>query len=199
MGCVAPPFRVASFLGATVETNGPFPFMTFPRKTIRLPRANYTGKRLYFVTICCSNRQPIFGDVNLVTNCVEMLRACATLTQFAIHAYCFMPDHVHLLMDGQASGSRLVNFVSRFKQLTAFDFRRKSNRSLWQSKYYDHILRSDVAMEDVAWYIWMNPVRKGLSRDPWDYPYSGSFTMPWKKKAPAAECWRPPWKKPTAL
>ena len=93
----------------------------------------------------------------------------------------------------------MLDFVYRFKQKTAFEYRRKFGVPLWQVKFYDHILRSDVAMEDVAWYIWMNPVRKGLSCDPWDYPHSGSFTMPWKKKAPAAEYWRPPWKKPPAL
>lgn len=173
--------------------------MPFTSKNIRLAPENYIGKRVYFVTICCDQRKPVFRDADFATCHVEVLRTSAAHAEFAIHAYCLMPDHLHFLAEGLSSGSRLLDFVYRFKQKTAFEYRRKFGVPLWQVKFYDHILRSDVAMEDVAWYIWMNPVRKGLSRDPWDYPHSGSFTMPWKKKAPAAKCWRPPWKKPPAL
>src|SRR6266704_5083306 len=43
--------------------------------------------------------------------------------------------------------------------------------------------RSSDLWERVAWYIWMNPVRKGLCAHAQDYPFSGSFTMDWKGAA----------------
>jgi hypothetical protein len=60
-------------------------------------------------------------------------------------------------------------------------------------RYYDHILRPNEVIEDVACYIWWNPVRKGLCEDPRLYPLSGSQTIDWMKKSPRTN-WTPPWK-----
>src|SRR5437016_4769119 len=79
--------------------------------------------------------------------------------RFAIHAYCVMPDHVHLLVEGMVETCDLVRFISSFKQQTAFYYKKKIGRRLWQSSYYDHILRKPVAANPVAWYTGMNPVR----------------------------------------
>jgi hypothetical protein len=60
----------------------------------------------------------------------------------------------------------------------------------------DEPLRSD-AIDRVAWYIWMNPVRAGLCGSPGDYPFLGSFTEMGArllKGLPASE-WVPPWEK----
>jgi putative transposase len=90
--------------------------------------------------------------------------------------------------------SHLPKFAGRFKQQTAFDDRKGLGGSLWQPKFYDHILRQDSAMDDVAWYIWMNPVRKGLCGDPREYPFSGSLTLPWEEGQSSSAHWTPPWK-----
>ncbi len=51
------------------------------------------------------------------------------------------------------------------------------------------------AAEDVAWYIWMNPVRRGLCREPREFRFSGSFTLPWRSKKSGNSSWTPPWKR----
>jgi len=108
-----------------------------------------------------------------------------------------MPDHLHFLAEGMANGSDLVKFVDAFKQRTAYEFRRSHRQQLWQTRFYDHILRSTDAVEDVACYIWMNPVRKGLCADPHLYPLSGSQTIDWMKCSFAGEEWVPPRKSNT--
>jgi hypothetical protein len=50
-------------------------------------------------------------------------------------------------------------------------------------------------MGDVAAYIWMNPVRKGLCQRPEDYPFLGTFTLPWPPGKALQTAWTPPWKK----
>ncbi|MGO9641150.1 MAG: REP-associated tyrosine transposase [Candidatus Acidiferrales bacterium] len=170
----------------------------FTRKNIRLAPGNYIGKRTYFVTICCHGRRPAFQNAETISRHTEILRDCANQMGFAIHAYCFMPDHLHLLVEGLTSGSRLLEFVNLFKQRTAFEYRRNEGASLWQFKFYDHILRRNAAFHDVAWYIWMNPVRKGLARKACDFPFSGSFSMPWRAQRPPREPWTPPWRKRAA-
>ena len=82
----------------------------------------------------------------------------------AILAFVFMPDHLHLLVQGR-EGASLPRFMKRFKQLTAFWFKQQFGESLWQKGYYDHVLRGDEDLVKGARYIIENPVRAGLVRD----------------------------------
>lgn len=62
---------------------------------------------------------------------------------------------------------------------------------LWQKGFYEHVLRADESIKDVAGYIWLNPVRNGMMENPESYPFSGSFTglqMPAEWSKPG---WRP--------
>jgi putative transposase len=73
--------------------------MPLVRKEIRLTSPNYFGKRLYFVTICTRDRRPILGDTCIVGGMLAILRDLSRHHEFAVHAYCFMPDHLHLLCE----------------------------------------------------------------------------------------------------
>ncbi len=168
------------------------------RKGIRLIRHEYVGRRIYFITICCEQRIPIFQEANRATIAVESLKRVSYSTGVLVHAFCVMPDHVHLLVEGKTSTSDVVKFVTRWKQSTGYLFRQKLPRRFWQRRFYDHVLRSAANSESVAWYIWMNPVRKGLTADPREYPFSGSFTVEWPRGKPTSKVWVPPWER-TAL
>jgi len=98
-----------------------------------------------------------------------------------LHAWCAMPDHLHLLAEGASDSSDLREFVRLFKQRTAFAYRKIYGRPLWELSYYDHILRPGEPVEQAAAYIWRNPVRKKLCLDPAAYPFSGSQTIPWMR------------------
>ncbi len=106
-----------------------------------------------------------------------------------------MPDHFHGLFTGIGPASDLLAFVKNIKQTTSRVYHLRTGETLWQKKFYDHILKTRDNPAGVAAYIWMNPVRKGLCADPRDYPYSGSFTMDWKIAIAPAEAWTPAWKK----
>jgi putative transposase len=83
-----------------------------------------------------------------------------------------MPDHVHLLVE-VPEGVSLGAFVQHFKQLSSHALKRKTGLEAWQISYYDHILRNEESILDVARYIWDNPVRKGLVSDRAKYAFSG--------------------------
>ena len=169
--------------------------MEYWRKNIRLPRSNYIGHQWYFLTTCTQNRVPSLQDGALVDEHINLLVQGAREECFGIQAYCFMPDHLHLLVSGTHETSDCLKFVYGFKQRSAFAFKRATGKKLWQHKPYDHILRPDERWEAVAYYIWMNPVRKGLCACPEDWPHSGSYTMDWKRRlTPPEELWVPPWK-----
>jgi putative transposase len=163
----------------------------FRRKPHRLAPEEYLGQRWYFVTMCCENRAAIFLAAHHAGWIIKSLQAESMLHQFLIDAYCVMPDHLQFLALGTASRSNLLKFVRNFKQKTAHAYVQETGARHWQKNYCDHILRSNEESSRVAAYIWLNPVRKGLCRDFQDYPYSGSFSRPWR--APIEASWIPPW------
>ncbi len=176
--------------------------MNFRRKDIRLEASQYVGRQWYFLTLCTEDSIARFRDGVLVADLLALLAERARLERFDLPAYCFMPDHLHVLVNGTAEDSQLLRFAKGCKQRSGYLFEQKNRQRLWQKKYYEHILRPNDPWESVAWYIWMNPVRGGLCARPQDWPFSGSFTVDWRKfLAPPEELWVPPWrvKLPTPL
>ncbi len=151
------------------------------RKRNRLALDRYCGRGRFFVTICCEGRLEFFREAGLGRTIIGSLREQSNRFGFYVHAYCVMPDHLHFLAEGKTDASDLIRFIKAFKQVTGFECRGRFRDKLWQGSFYDHILRSRDSSESVAWYIWMNPVRKGICRDPREYPFSGSFSLPWPK------------------
>jgi len=167
---------------------------TVHRKGIRLTRREYVGRRIYFITICCEERVPIFKDANRATIAVEELKSVSRSMDVLVHAFCVMPDHVHVLVEGKVCTADIVRFVARWKQSTGYLFRHELQKRFWQRRFYDHVLRRAEDSDSVAWYIWMNPVRKGLAAEPREYPFSGSLTLEWPRGKPVGIAWIPPWK-----
>jgi len=172
----------------------------FRRTKIRLPAERYVGRQLYFVTLCFQNRRHLGRNAGIARWITDELRKHAAACEFFVHAYCVMPDHLHILVAGASETSNMLKFVMSFKQETAREFARETHRPLWQFKYYDHILRGRDSADRVAWYIWSNPVRKGLCATPADYPFLGSLTEMGTRmlKGRTVTEWTPPWK-PAAL
>jgi putative transposase len=112
------------------------------------------------------------------TTVVEMLTQitrAATTWHFAVFAYCFMPDHLHLLVEGRFDESDLRGFAHAVKQRTSYSYSRLQGEPLWQTGYYEHLVRNDIATGDAARYILANPVRARLAEEPSAYPFSGSL------------------------
>jgi putative transposase len=168
--------------------------MVFVHKNIRLPADHYRGPEWYFVTFCCENREKIFHNQTLCNWFMKNLQSMAPLHRIAVHAYCLMPDHIHLLLQGLDVTSDLLKFLKALKQKTGFEYKQTTGKHLWQKKSYDRILRRNEAPDSVAWYIWLNPVRAGLCRSAREFPWSGSLTGTAPKAALPVEPWTPPWK-----
>jgi putative transposase len=135
----------------------------------------YVGLHRYFLTFCTDRRRRIFEDPDAVNVAMEQLRRTADERNFAILAYCFMPDHVHLLIEGTAEHSDCKQFMTTFKQYSGYYYARRFKSKLWQRYGYEHVLRDDERTLDVARYVLANPVRAGLCKSLDEYPYVGSM------------------------
>ncbi len=162
------------------------------RKFTRLPHLNYLGQKFYFVTICCMNRKPVFLNPELSHWLLALLRSQSVAASFNVHAYCLMSDHLHFLAEGLEPNSDLQRLVKSFKMKSSRQYAAQPGGILWQERFYDHILRSLESVEPVAWYIWLNPVRKGLVDKPDDYSFMGSFTGRRMPQVWSAPNWSPP-------
>ena len=140
----------------------------------RLDGVSYVGYQRYFITTCTAFRRPLFTTQPLVTGVTNQLLQTSALLEFAVLAYCLMPDHLHALVEAQSERADLTALIKRFKQMTGFAHRQQTGQPLWQPGYHERILRDDESTEAVVRYILENPVRAGLSRTLGEYPFAGS-------------------------
>ena len=103
----------------------------------------------------------------------QILRA-AEQEQFAVPAYCFMPDHVHILAQGVTEHSDCKRLIKSSKQYSGYMYKQQFGQRLWQPWAYERVVRDDEATIEVARYIVENPLREGLIGSVLDYPFVGS-------------------------
>ena len=135
---------------------------------------DYLGEHRYFLTFCTDFRRPLFTSAERVDlACTQILRA-ATRESFHTIVYCFMPDHVHLLVAGSHPASDCRQFIARAKQFSGYHYQNQFKERLWQRYGFEHVLRAEEDTFRVARYILENPIRAGLVQSVYDYPYIGS-------------------------
>ena len=144
---------------------------------VRLPTFSYSGRHRYFLTFCTHNRSLLFVSPEHVQVVLEQIARVAEEQQFAVPAYCFMPDHVHIVAEGLEECANLKSFVKLAKQCSGFHFRRRFGLTLWQRYLYEHVVRDDETTEAIVAYVVENPLRAGLVERIDDYPFVGSCTM----------------------
>jgi putative transposase len=144
----------------------------------RLEGFDYRGGYRYFLTICAYQRRLAFKDASTIDLVMEQIRFTATEQAFEDIAYCFMWDHIHLLVAGASEAADLKKFAQLMKQRSGWRFARSGDGRLWQPGYYERVLRSEDATSAVVNYIIQNPVRAQIVESPRDYPHwgSGSYT-----------------------
>lgn len=85
-----------------------------------------------------------------------------------------MPDHLHVVTAGETSDSDLIRFINGARQRSGYWHVQRYSTPLWQTGWFDHIIRDHESIERHVSYTLANPVRAGLI-DSWeDWPYSGT-------------------------
>ena len=127
--------------------------MTF-RRPRRLPGCSYRGRHRYLLTLCTAGRSRIFVRSELVSTAIRRIQQSADEAEFEILAYCFMPDHLHLVVQGTSDSADLRRFVIVAKQRVAYSLRTEHgvNRT-WQEGYHDWVLRGPNGVEDSIRYV----------------------------------------------
>ena len=114
----------------------------------------------------------MFNHEGIVQSVLDEIERVAQAEHFRVLAYCFMPDHLHLLVEGESDTADLQRFVKRWKQTTGFKYAKESGCRLWQVGFFDHVLRCDEDTERHALYILGNPIRAGFTKAIGEYPFA---------------------------
>jgi putative transposase len=147
----------------------------FPkRKSPRLKEFDYSQLYIYFLTICTIEKKNIFQNNSLNQEIIHCLLEEKTNSGIRLLCYCLMPNHLHLLAQPKNADANISKFIAAFKRKTYKIFHNYGiEGKIWQSSFYDHIVRKREALSEIMKYILNNPVRKGLV-EKWDeYPHSG--------------------------
>ncbi len=143
----------------------------------RLVGYDYSQPGYYFVTICTQQHRLVFGHI---VDGQMSLRGPGQIAQsvwvtlprrFAhvkLDAYVLMPNHLHAIvvlsdLDPTHTGSRaaLWEIIRVFKAATSSHIRRSEGKPwfAWQDGYYDSIIRTEAALQQIRQYILANPMR----------------------------------------
>lgn len=148
-------------------------------RSLRLPDYDYRRDGAYFITVCTNHRLCRFGSIQagvFIPNeaGTEMEGIWRTLPvrfpQVELDAFVVMPNHVHgilLFQDAQAGGASLSGVVGAFKSLSTLAYGRGVRHQgwlsfdgrLWQAGFYEHVIRSDEALQRIRSYVQENPAR----------------------------------------
>jgi len=95
--------------------------------------------------------------------------------RYSLHAWCVMPNHVHVLVT-PARGLSLSAMVHSWKSFTAKAINAAMDRrgAVWFEEYFDRAIRDDEHFAAAQSYIEYNPVKAGLCAAPEDWPFSSA-------------------------
>ena len=141
-------------------------------------RRHYADGGTYFLTVCLGDRRS-----DLLVREIGALRASwrdvAASRPFETVAAVVLPEHMHFLWrlpdDDHDFPTRVVQLKAGFtKRLPEHEkaHRRKGERGVWQSRYWEHCVRDSEDLSRHIDYIHWNAVKHGLAGDPDDWPYS---------------------------
>ena len=126
------------------------------------------------ITICTRDILPLFNNHNFTMECIRILNDFCKQYKFELYCYCFMPDHVHFIASVHGHHS-IFDLVAMFKSLTTKKSREFDCKdSIYQSRFYDHFIRSEKELNEKINYILENPVRKGIVENWSEYPFSSN-------------------------
>jgi len=119
------------------------------------------------------NREPCFFADRDYLRYLDHLKEFATQFDCAVHAYCLMTNHVHLLLTPRGAesatllmkhlGQRYVQYVNRCYSRTG---------TLWEGRFYSCLVLSEWYALACYRYVELNPVEAGIVQHPRDYRWS---------------------------
>jgi REP element-mobilizing transposase RayT len=137
---------------------------------LRLGRRT-VGQAVYHLRFTTNQRRCLLADFQTARLVARSLAAVVDMGRATSLCHVVMPDHVHWLIQLHADG--LADVARPAKSLSAMAINRHLGRHgpVWQTAYFDRMVRPSESLLGVARYILRNPVRAGLVRRVGQWPH----------------------------
>ena len=139
-------------------------------------RRYYIPNAITFITGVTRDRLPYLEPEDDIELFWETMRLVQDIHPFHLLAYVILPNHFHWLMrvgDGDDNFSSVLHSIKRNYTL---NFKKAHNISrpfsLWQDRFWDHVIRDECDLNNHFDYIHWNPVKHGYVEWPDDWPHS---------------------------
>ncbi len=140
----------------------------------------------WFFTVVTHGRQRFLLDADVRRALHKAIERVRQTAPFHIDAFVLLPDHLHCVWtlpeNDHEYGMRwrlIKTFVTqacrdRLQNRNLLSARRAAKRqsTLWQNRYWEHLIRDDDDFARHLDYIHWNPVKHGLAARVADWPYS---------------------------
>ena len=125
---------------------------------------------VYHVTARGNERRDIYRDDKDRIRFQETLEETVERFGVVIHAYCLIPNHVHLLVC-LLGDTHIEAQCTSWKRFTATQINRHlgRRRRFWQEESFDHLVRSARQFEAIQRYIANNPRKARLRESQFHY------------------------------
>ena len=133
------------------------------RKQIRIPQFDYSSNNYYYVTICTSSKAHLFGMGNKLTPHGKI----AEKYLLKIPEIFIMPNHIHAILVFERSEAArmyacptLGTVIGNYKAAVTREIHSYlPGFTVWQKRYYDHVIRNAHDYENIWTYIDDNPFK----------------------------------------
>ncbi len=127
--------------------------------------------RTFFVTSVTAHRRRLFQVESNAMLLMDVLSDNRAKDRFALHAFVFMPDHIHLILTPapEVSLEKAMQFIKG-----GFSFRLKSKLDVWERSFAEHRIKDPRDYQNHRLYLEQNPVRAGLTTTCINFPFSSA-------------------------
>jgi REP element-mobilizing transposase RayT len=133
-----------------------------PYNDLRKGRVSQLGM-VYHITTVTLGRAPYFASLENGRKLVRQLMELQREGRVETLCYVIMPDHLHWLM--VLHQGELADVMRLLKGRTAHAI----GEAVWQTSYFDHAVRAEEDLREIARYIVANPLRAKLVERVGDY------------------------------
>jgi len=144
-----------------------------------------------FITTVTANRDPILASNENKQLLLEIIREVKIEHEFSMLGYVILNDHFHLIIKTRDTDiskimqSIKLRFTKRYIKQNAIS--KAQPVSLWQRRFWDHLIRDEGDFQRHLDYIHYNPVKHGIVKSANEYVFSsfrvyverGAYSLDW--------------------
>jgi len=131
---------------------------------MRLKSYDYQTNGAYFVTICTDFKKKFISRKEKIILEKELRNLENRFAGVTIDYFAIMNNYLHIIFLFDEANINLPRVIQAFKSLTTLKLKQNgfTGKVFWQRNYYEHVIRSEKALEKIREYIQNNPLAERL-------------------------------------